>query len=126
MKRNVSMAKTILAIDDDSDILDAIRFTLEGEGYKVITSEKGEYIENLYDKDNGLPDLIILDVLLSGKDGRTICKKLKSQKDTKHIPVIMISAHPDAEKSSKEVGADDFLAKPFNISMLLTTVEKYV
>jgi len=118
------MIKKILAIDDDTDILDAIKFTLEGEGYEVTTSEKGEYVENIHDKTGGLPDLIILDVLLSGKDGRIICKALKSQQDTKNIPIIMISAHPDAGKSSIEVGADDFLAKPFDIAVLLNKVEK--
>jgi DNA-binding response OmpR family regulator len=115
----------ILVVDDDPDILDAIAFTLEDAGYTVTTTEKGEYAENLHDTNGGLPNVIILDVLLSGKDGRTICKKLKSQKETKHIPVIMISAHPDAEKSTKEVGADDFLAKPFDIKNLLTLAEKY-
>ncbi len=119
------MNKKILVVDDDQDILDAIQFTLESSGYDVKTTEKGEYAENLHDNNGGLPVLIILDVLLSGKDGRTICKKLKSQKDTKHIPIIMISAHPDAEKSVKEVGADAFLAKPFDIDKLLALVEKY-
>ena len=118
------MKKTILVIDDDPDILDAMRFTLEAEDYEVITSEKGEYTENLRDKTNNLPDLIILDILLSGKDGRTICKKLKGQKDTKHIPVIMISAHPGAEKSSKDVCADDFIAKPFDVDVLLKKINK--
>ncbi len=119
------MNKKILVVDDDQDILDAIQFTLESSGYDVKTTEKGEYAENLHDNNGGLPVLIILDVLLSGKDGRTICKKLKSQKDTKHIPIIMISAHPDAEKSVKEVGADAFLAKPFDVDKLLALVEKY-
>ncbi len=120
------MSKTILVIDDDPDILDAIQYTLEDAGYKVVITEKAEYAENLHDKNGGLPDLIILDVLLSGKDGRTICNKLKSKKDTKHIPVIMISAHPNAEKSSKEVGAEAFLAKPFNVSVLLDYVKKHI
>lgn len=120
------MTKNILAIDDDPDILDAIKFTLEDEGYRVTISEKGEYAENLHRKRGVLPDLIILDVLLSGKDGRTICKKLKSQKDTKHIPIIMDSAHPDAEKSSKDAGADDFLAKPFDVDFLLGKVKKLI
>lgn len=114
--------KHILVIDDDADILDAIRFTLEDEGYEVTTSEKAEYAENLINNEGELPELIILDVLLSGKDGRTICKHLKAEKKTKKIPVIMISAHPDAEKSVKEVGADDFIAKPFDIDDLLQTV----
>ncbi len=111
--------KNILVVDDDPDILDAIQFVLEDAGYNVKTTQKGEYAENLH---KNLPDLIILDVLLSGKDGRTICQKLKSQEDTKNVPIIMISAHPSAQQTVKEVGADGFIAKPFDISMLLSKV----
>lgn len=117
--------KRVLVVDDDPDILDAIRFTLEDEGYAVTTTEKGEYAENLLDGNCGLPDLIILDVLLSGKDGRTICRQLKSRDDTRHIPIIMISAHPDARESSRGVGADAFLAKPWNLDELLAIVAHY-
>ena len=117
--------KKILVVDDDPDILDALRFLLEFAGYEVKTTEKGEYAENLRDTNGGLPDLIILDVLLSGKDGRLICQKLKSQQDTKHIPVIMISAHPNAKQSVAAVGANDFMAKPFDADELLELVVKY-
>lgn len=119
--------KKILVVDDDPDILDALQLTLEDAGYAVTTSEKGEYAENLPATTNGaLPDLIILDVLLSGMDGRTICQKLKGQVDTRHIPIIMISAYPNARQSVTNVGADDFLAKPFEIDALLEKVAKYV
>ena len=114
---------SILVVDDDPGILDALRFLFEDEGYRVQTSEKGDYAEALHDN-GGLPDLIVLDILLSGKDGREICRKLKSQADTRHVPIIMISAHPDAERSTKDVGADAFVAKPFAIDHLLTVVEK--
>ena len=118
--------KKIVVVDDDPDILDALQMTLEDEGYEVTTTEKGEYAENLPNTNENLPDLIILDVLLSGKDGRTICQKLKSQQETRHIPVIMISAHPNAKQSVKDVGADDFLAKPFDVDELLAMVSRYL
>lgn len=118
-------ATKILVVDDDPDILDALRLLLEYAGYEVATSEKGEYAENLHDTNGGLPDLIILDVLLSGMDGRLICQKLKSQEETKRIPIIMMSAHPNAMRSVAAVGADDFLAKPFDASELLAKIEKY-
>jgi len=118
-------AKKILVVDDDPDILDALRFMLEDSGYEVKTSEKGEYAENLHDTNGGLPDVIILDVLLSGKDGRLICQKLKSQEETQRIPIIMISAHPNAKQSVSAVGADDFMAKPFDMDELLATIAKY-
>jgi DNA-binding response OmpR family regulator len=118
-------AKKILVVDDDPDILDALQLALEDAGYEVTITEKGEYAENLRDTNGGLPDVIILDVLLSGKDGRIICQRLKSQEDTKHIPVLMMSAHPNAQQSSKAVGADDFLAKPFDIDELLDKVAEF-
>jgi DNA-binding response OmpR family regulator len=118
-------AKKILVVDDDPDILDAFQFMLKDAGYEVKTTEKGEYAENLRDTNGGLPDVIILDVLLSGKDGRLICQKLKSQEETKHIPIIMISAHPHAKYSVTAAGADDFMAKPFDMDELLATIAKY-
>ena len=118
-------AKKILVVDDDPDILDALQSILEFAGYEVKTTEKGEYVENLRDTNGGLPNVIILDVLLSGKDGRLICQKLKSREETKHIPIIMISAHHNARHSVTAVGADDFVAKPFDADELLAIVAKY-
>lgn len=118
--------RRILVVDDDPDILDAIRFTLEDEGYAVTTTEKGEYAESLHDGNGGLPDLIILDVLLSGKDGRAICRHLKSRDETRHIPVIMISAHPNAAESAEAVGADAFLAKPWDIDTLIALIAHHM
>lgn len=126
MKVMENRTKKILVVDDDPDILDAFQLMLEDAGYEVTTTEKGEYAENLHDANGGLPDVIILDVLLSGKDGRIICQKLKSQEDTKHIPIIMISAHPNAKQSAKAVGADNFLAKPFEMEELLAKVAEYL
>ena len=117
--------KKVLVVDDDPDILDALQLLLEFAGYEVKTTEKGEYAENLRDMNGGLPNVIILDVLLSGKDGRLICQKLKSQEETKHIPIIMISAHPNAKQSVTAVGADAFVAKPFDMEELLAIIAKY-
>jgi DNA-binding response OmpR family regulator len=119
-----STPKRIFIVDDEQDILEFLQVILEEEGYSVVTSDKGEFLEQLH---NGvLPHLILLDVLLSGKDGREIVKYLKSQEETKSIPVIMFSAHPSAEKTSRQAGADDFLAKPFNIDDLLAKIAHYL
>ena len=116
--------KKILIIEDDKDILDAIQIILERENFIVATTTKGE---ETYRKIKIFhPDLIVLDVLISGNDGRTICKKLKSEKATKHIPVIMMSAHPSAVKEYKKYGGNDFLAKPFETNELLRTVRKHL
>jgi DNA-binding response OmpR family regulator len=125
MKEHMGMnAKKILVVDDEPDILEFLQVILEEEGYSVATTEKGEYVEKLHDK--GLPDLILLDVLLSGRDGREIVKQLKSQEETKSIPVIMFSAHPSAEQTARVAGAEDFLAKPFDIDHLLAVIAKYL
>lgn len=112
----------ILVVDDDPGILDAMRMLLEDEGYRVQTTDKGDYAESLRDGNGGLPDLIVLDVLLSGKDGRTICRTLKGRDETRAIPILMLSAHPGAEASAKEVGADAFVAKPFSIDDVLDAI----
>ena len=112
--------RRILVVDDEPDILEFLQVILEEEGYTVVTSDKGEYLEQLHN--GGLPQLILLDVLLSGKDGREIVKYLKTQQETRHIPVIMFSAHPSAEETARQAGADDFLAKPFNIDVLLEKI----
>lgn len=117
-------AKRILVVDDEPDILEFLEVILEEEGYTVVTSDKGEYLEQLHN--GGLPHLILLDVLLSGKDGREIVKYLKNQQETRHIPVIMFSAHPSAEETARQAGADDFLAKPFNIDVLLEKITHYL
>lgn len=112
----------ILVVDDDPGILDALQLLLEDEGYRVQATDKGDYAESLRDAGGRLPDLIVLDILLSGKDGRAICRTLKSQDETRSIPVLMMSAHPNAAASTREVGADAFIAKPFAIDALLDTV----
>ncbi len=116
--------KKILVVDDEPDILEFLQDHLEEEGYTVVTTTKGEFVEKLHD--GGLPDLILLDVLLSGKDGREIVKQLKRQEETRHIPVIMFSAHPSAEETARLAGADDFVAKPFEIDILLIKVARYL
>ena len=78
--------KKLLIVDDDPDILQFLQLIFEDEGYEVQTSTKGQYLEQLHN--GGLPHLILLDVFLSGKDGRDIVKHLKSQDETKHASAI--------------------------------------
>lgn len=115
--------KTILLVDDNTDILEAVELLLEDAGYKVMI-DTGETVTNL-PKDN-LPDIILMDLLLSGKDGRDIIRLLKSQPQTKHIPIILNSAHPQAKELWKNSQADDFIAKPFDIDDLLSVIQKHL
>ncbi len=119
-----SAPRRILVVDDEQDILEFLQIILQEEGYEVTTSNKGEYLEQLHN--GGLPHLILVDVLLSGKDGREIVKYLKSQEETKNIPVIMFSAHPSAEQTARLAGADDFVAKPFDIDLLLEKIVHFL
>lgn len=116
--------KKILIVDDEPDILEFLQIILEEEGYSVVSTDKAEYLEKL--TNGGLPDLILLDMLLSGKDGRHIVKHIKSQEQTRHIPVIMFSAHPSAIETALRAGADNFISKPFNIDELLAMIAKYL
>jgi CheY-like chemotaxis protein len=115
------MAKKILVADDDPSILEAIELMLELENYEVETTVDGEVI---YKMEKDYPDLLLLDIWMSGQDGREICKYLKKDPHTKNIPIILISASKDIKKSAEESGADDFLAKPFEMDELLGKVDK--
>lgn len=110
----------ILVVDDDVDILSVMEILLTMKGFEVEVTAKGE---TAFSKiDSFKPDLILLDVLISGYDGRTICRQLKSNENTRHIPVIMFSAHPGAAATIADYGADDFIAKPFDVSFLMQKV----
>src|SRR4051812_40215883 len=99
------MMKKVLVIDDDEGILEGFRAILESEGYDVELSADGEVLLHLSEK--ALPDLILLDILISGTDGRELCKILKAKPITQNIPVLMVSANIDTEAFSKGCGADD-------------------
>lgn len=116
-------AKKIIVADDDPAILDAIRLMLEFEGYDVECYPNGNGLLNMAEE---MPDLLLLDIWMSGTDGRDLCQQLKQQDCTRDIPVIMISASHDIESSARAAGADDFLAKPFDINELLDKIEKNI
>jgi len=116
------MQKKILAVDDDLFILDALTELLKYSGYEVESTPRGEEVFKKIDE--CVPDLILLDVMLAGVDGREICRQIKNTDKTKNIPVIMVSATPAINLTVKDFGANDFLAKPFDISLLLNKIEK--
>jgi DNA-binding response OmpR family regulator len=111
--------KHVMIADDDPGILDAVQAMLEFGGYEVSTTFNGATILKMVDN---FPDLILLDIWMSGTDGRDVCKALKSQDLTKDVPVILISASTDLEKSAKDAGADDFLEKPFDMNELFEKI----
>jgi DNA-binding response OmpR family regulator len=117
----MNKTKRVTVADDDPGILDAVGMMLEMEGYEVNATLNGNTILNFQ---NPLPDIYILDIWMSGCDGRELCRQLKVADLTKNIPVILISASNDLKRSAETAGADDFLAKPFDIDVLLEKIER--
>jgi DNA-binding response OmpR family regulator len=115
--------KKIIVADDDSAILSAMRMLLQIEGYRVGTTSNGDSINFIKTE---LPDLVLLDISMVGVSGLDICRKLKNESRTRNVPIIMISAGNDAEESSAKAGADDFIAKPFDINFLLKKIKQHI
>lgn len=118
-----AMGKHVLVVDDDLEILDVVREILTMEGYRVQTSLNGACLQSM---ESNPPDLVLLDVLLQGEDGRELCRQVKSREQTRGIPVILFSANMAANSSIAECEADDFLAKPFRIGDLLDVVARKI
>lgn len=116
------MAKRILIVDDEEHILELIRFNLEKE-YRVVTAVSGEEALEILGREK--VDLMILDLMLPGIDGIQVCNKLRNEKASKHLPIIMLTAK--TEDSDRilglEVGADDYLPKPFNVRELQARIK---
>lgn len=108
-----------MIIDDDEDI-SAMLFLLLRKDFDVCVVSKSEDIFPKIKHFN--PDIILLDVFLTGYDGRVICKQLKFHPDSKHIPVIMVSGHDDISKTVSQYGANDFIQKPFEAEALLSKI----
>jgi len=108
--------------DDDPAILDSVGMLLEFEGYEVITALN---CVELLDNKQSIPDLLLLDIWMSGIDGRDTCKTLKAKDTTSALPIIMISASKDIGASALSAGANDFLEKPFQINDLLKKIKKH-
>ena len=117
------MPKRILVVDDDPGIGEMLREMLSDAGYEADIEANGQAMRQLAEP---LPDLLLLDIRLSGTDGRTICEQLKRQPATSSLPIIILSAHKDTRQIAREAGADAFLAKPFQMADLLSLVAKYV
>lgn len=115
--------KRILVVDDDPDILEVFQLALEAGQYNVYPLLSPRYIFKTI-KDYQ-PDLIILDIMLNGMDGRAVFKELRSNADTENIPVILASARYDENYiTSQQYLPDDYLEKPFNMTDMLQKVNK--
>ncbi len=114
--------KTVLIVEDEESILEVLCYNLKKEGFRTIGTTSGEDAIDLT-KQN-LPDLILLDLMLPGINGLDLCKYIKSDDATKHIPVVMLTAKGEESDivSGLELGADDYITKPFSPKILIARV----
>ena len=112
----------ILVVEDESHIAQGLRFNLEAEGHSVEIAEDGEDALNRMLVKNQLFDLVLLDVMLPGKDGFTVARELRQRQN--FAPILMLTARGRPEDVLKgfESGADDYLAKPFNLDILIARI----
>jgi two-component system, OmpR family, phosphate regulon response regulator PhoB len=114
----------ILIVEDDPDISELLQFNLEKNGYAALRCEDGEEALKLAQKHS--PDLILLDILLPGLNGLEVCRRLKRNPALEHIPIIMVTAKGEEMDRvvGLELGADDYIVKPFSIREILLRVQK--
>lgn len=117
------MGKVILAVDDEEHILELLVYNLESNGFTVLTADSGEEGLEVLKKES--VDLVLLDIMLPGIDGMEMLKRIRKNPDTAELPVIMLTAK--SEEINKvlglEVGADDYISKPFGIYELVARVK---
>lgn len=118
------MEKQILIIEDDEDILQVLETVLIYNDFTVKGLNRTDDIFKTMEEFK--PDLILTDYLLSGTNGGKICQLIKSNKDTCHIPVVLISAYPELAISLGNFGFDAFITKPFDINMLVNKIREFI
>jgi two-component system, OmpR family, alkaline phosphatase synthesis response regulator PhoP len=122
-KSRVGTRERILVVDDEEDLLELVNYNLSKDGYRVSCVGTGE--EALAEARKSLPELIVLDLLLPTVDGLEVCRLLKGDSKTQHIPIIMLTAKSEEADivSGLELGADDYLTKPFSPRVLLARIK---
>ncbi len=122
MKKN----KQILLVEDDLYSSETLKFALEAKGHKVTLATNGRDALNMVNSE--IPQLIILDIMMPKMDGYHFCRLLKFDARFKHIPVIIVSSKiQEADrKLGLACGGDEYITKPYDLNMLINTVEKYL
>lgn len=119
-----NQSKKILVCDDDQGILDVLTIILEKDSFEVSVINQGKGIQKRIREFK--PDLILLDIMMPGIDGKEVTKILKRNQETSKIPIIILSALNNPDQMAQDIGADDFLAKPFDISDLTDKIKRYL
>lgn len=118
------LAKRIFVIDDDESIVEALVYCLEDEGYSVKAVRKAENIVKTISE--FAPNLVLLDLFLSGQDGKQIATLLKKDRSTQNIPIVMFSAHPSGEQEARGLGIAGYIAKPFDTAELFRVIKTHI
>ncbi len=115
--------KTILVVDDEPDLVEVVRYNLEGRGFRVVTAATGE--EALRAVRRHRPDLVVLDVMLPDRFGTEVCRTLRAEPRTRELPILFLSARTEEVDRvvGLELGADDYVTKPFSPRELVLRVE---
>ena len=115
--------KKIIVVEDEPDLVDVVTYNLQREGYSVLTAQRGDEGLNLIRSER--PDLVLLDLMLPGMDGLSICRQMKADGSLRDIPIIIASAKGEESDVviGLEMGADDYLAKPFSPRELLARIK---
>ena len=122
----MSQPAKILIVDDEPDLAETVRFSLELEGYNVLVATNGE--EGLNAARQEKPDLILLDLMLPKLDGYKVCRLLKFDERYKSIPILMLTAKTQEKDKilGKETGANEYLTKPFDMEELMAKIKSYL
>jgi DNA-binding response OmpR family regulator len=123
----VDLVKRILIVDDSKEVREIVTFVLQCHGFEVLEAAGGVQLEHLLaSRREKLPDLIILDVMMPGEDGFHICSKLRMDAPTRHIPVMIITAHTEDiyQRISLDLGAASHMTKPFHPLELAERVKR--
>ena len=115
-------SQKILVVEDEKDIAELISFNLEKEGFKVVKVFSGE--DGIQRAGSDVPDLILLDIMLPGMNGLDVCREVRRNDKTSHIPIIMLTAKDEDTDiiTGLEIGANDYVTKPFSPKVLIARI----
>jgi two-component system phosphate regulon response regulator PhoB len=118
-----ALAAKVLVVEDEEPLAELLRYNLEAAGYKVVHAPTGEDAELLVAEER--PDLIVLDWMLPATSGIEICRRLRARQDTRHLPIIMLTARGEESDRVRGLatGADDYVVKPFSLPELMARVK---
>lgn len=121
----MSSSTQILVLDDSPAIVDSIEMMMEFEGLTISKFYKGSDMLNALNSE-AKPDVILMDMWLSGEDGRDICRTIRADGNLRDIPVLIMSASRGLEQSALDAGANDFIAKPFDMGDMISRIRAYI